>query len=405
MPTFVRLASRSGHADGRSQSPKTDTAEKENAENAASPKHARSPSRSVGSCRVPSDVTSAGSPGSAHKRKVEEISQSRLESPLRLRASATKQQVSLDAEMKGEKEGGAKPKRQLFGDRDDTDPNGSSSVGSNPSEEELLDAKKKSESDGDLAPSDTDDDEWMDGVEKSTRTFDVYSDDEVEIIAHRPANKTTAQKKTSKAEDVFSSDSEVEIVGSHEKSIRTARSVEGSDFEDSSDEEMITSSKKPRNGSRHTTSASRLAVMMKTYSCDSDESDDEDSDIGITEKRAEHLKSLLCDKDRILQLQLWDCGFKFHLLPHQPEAVRFVAGLPKFYPFASEDHELGHKDDEYDYGVDVEEMLKNDLFGRNARQKALKTVKMNKSRGGLLADDMGAFHTLGKQRIIAHALI
>ncbi|EJK70962.1 hypothetical protein THAOC_07638 [Thalassiosira oceanica] len=404
MPTFVRLASRSSSvADGQSQSAETDNVEKENAENALSPKHARSPAaaRSAGSCRSPcrgpSGAASAGSPGSAHKRKVEEISQSKRDSPLRLRAPVTNQQ-SLDAKMKEEKECETKPRRQLFdGSCDDTNPNASSLMGSYPGGEELFGAKTTQQKSrgGGLPLSDDDDDEWMDGVEKSTRTFDIYSDDEVEIIAHR-STTTTSRRKTIKAEDVFSSDSdsEIEVVESNGRSIRTAPSTEGSDLDDSSDEEMITSSKKPRNGSRRTTSASRLAAMTKTYSCESEEFDDEVNDIDSMDKRAEHLKSLLSDKDRILQLQLWDCGFKFRLLPHQPEAVRFVAGLPRFYPFSSADHELGHEDDEDECGVNVEEMLKNDLFGRNARKKALKTVKLNKSRGGLLADDMGLGKTV-----------
>ena len=373
MPTFVRLASRSGFAEGQSPSAKTDDVEKENAENASSPKHARS-TRSVGPCcRSPSGAAAVGSPGSAHKRKAEDISQFERDSPLRLRVPVAKQQVSLDARMKGKKEG------------DDSKPSGSSLMRSTHVGDERLEAKTKSQHESsDLSLSDMDDDEWM------TKDVKSYSDDEVEIITHRPAT-STSRRRTIKAEDVFSSDSEVEVVESSEKSIRTARSVEGSDFEDSSDEEMITSSKKPLNGSRLTTSASRLAAM-KTYSCESDEFEDEDDDIDTMAKRAEHLKSLLSDKDRILQLQLWDCGFKFHLLPHQPEAVRFVAGLPRFYPFASADHELGYENDEDEHGDDLEEMLKNDLFGRNARMKALKTVKLTKSRGGLLADDMGAFH-------------
>ena len=197
MPTFVRLASRSGFAEGQSPSAKTDDVEKENAENASSPKHARSTRSS------PSGAAAMRSPGSPHKRKAEDISQFERDSPLRLRVPVAKQQVSLDARMKGKKEG------------DDSKPSGSSLMRSTHVGDERLEAKTKSQHESsDLSLSDMDDDEWM------TKDVKSYSDDEVEIITHRPAT-STSQRRTIKAEDVFSSDSEVEVVESSEKSIRT----------------------------------------------------------------------------------------------------------------------------------------------------------------------------------------
>lgn len=189
MPTFVRLASRSGFAEGQSPSAKTDDVEKENAENASSPKHARSTRSS------PSGAAAMGSPGSPHKRKAEEITQFERGSPLRLRVPVAKQQVSLDARMKGKKEG------------DDSKPSGSSLTRSTHIGDERLEAKTKSQHESsDLSLSDMDD-EWM------TKDVKSYSDDEVEIITHRPAT-STSRRRTIKAKDVFNSDSEVEVVES-----------------------------------------------------------------------------------------------------------------------------------------------------------------------------------------------
>lgn len=52
-------------------------------------------------------------------------------------------------------------------------------------------------------------------------------------------------------------------------------------------------------------------------------------------ERTKALGELLNPADRALQKLIWDIGCRYTLLPHQPEAVRAVAGLPASFPHFS----------------------------------------------------------------------
>lgn len=92
------------------------------------------------------------------------------------------------------------------------------------------------------------------------------------------------------------------------------------------------------------------------------------------EEKEEALQHFKTPADAALQRLAWDLGCRYTLLPHQPEAVRAVAGLPAFFP-----HRSAHDAD-------------TDTMSTNEKFKAF-PIK-SKTKGILLADEMGLGKTV-----------
>ena len=120
------------------------------------------------------------------------------------------------------------------------------------------------------------------------------------------------------------------------------------------------------------------------------DSDTEDNS-KAEDKATKHLDQIKNRKDAVLQLLLYDAGFTgFNLLPHQFQAVRYVAGLPEHFPY---DEEWKEVEDEMSQANEaMDEMLRRDDAGKKARGDALKDAKMIDTMGGICADEMGKFN-------------
>jgi len=104
-----------------------------------------------------------------------------------------------------------------------------------------------------------------------------------------------------------------------------------------------------------------------------DSKDSKDSKKGVKKpSKTNHLATLSSDRDQLLQRVLWHLECDYFMKPHQPEAVRIVAGLPKNWP----------RDD------------RNGDYTAADLQHLLVTAPAFTERGMLLADVMGLGKTV-----------
>ena len=151
-------------------------------------------------------------------------------------------------------------------------------------------------------------------------------------------------------------------------------------------------------------------------SSSSDEDDDDDDTktarnwltSSTADTKLDHLTTIDSSADKALQLLLWDIGFDFNVLAHQFEAIRFVAGVIRSFPFTtdqsddnSDDSDTDSDDSDSDSSCikldknEINEMLALDLSGEMKRSNALKQpTNLIKTRGCLLADEMGLGKTI-----------
>ncbi|KAL7499275.1 hypothetical protein ACHAWT_006896 [Skeletonema menzelii] len=175
---------------------------------------------------------------------------------------------------------------------------------------------------------------------------------------------------------------------------------------------------------QRTTTGEWLTSLNSRRNYDSSSSSDEDDDdVGDTKTSMErrhwltsstahtkldHLTTIDSSADKALQLLLWEIGFDFNVLAHQFEAIRFVAGVVKSFPFAADLSHDNSDDSDIDSDgsdsdscsikltkVEINEMLALDLSGEMKRSNALKQpTNLIKTRGCLLADEMGLGKTI-----------
>lgn len=170
----------------------------------------------------------------------------------------------------------------------------------------------------------------------------------------------------------------------------------------------------------------RSAEWLTSFHCDRREDDssssDEDDDNSFSntkdlkkgkwltsstvQEKLDHLTKVGSSADKALQMLLWEIGFDYYILPHQFEAIRFVAGVIKTFPIrddtsndnvggsdsdVSDDDFFGSKNDD----DEVNEMLALDLAGEMKRYNAFKQPQyLLKTRGCLIGDEMGLGKTI-----------
>ena len=120
--------------------------------------------------------------------------------------------------------------------------------------------------------------------------------------------------------------------------------------------------------------------------------------------KLDHLTKIESSADKALQMLLWEIGFDFNILQHQFEAIRFVAGVIKTFPFplapdqSDDNNDIGRDSDSIvsdKNDSDANEMLALDLAGEMRRYNAFKQpTNLIKTRGCLLADEMGLGKTI-----------
>lgn len=207
-----------------------------------------------------------------------------------------------------------------------------------------------------------------------------------------------------------------------------------SDEEESSDEEdgmkMTNKKQSPKNRSRNNAKARHdraglgedkenndgddgwLVSLHDTAGKNDESSTDSESELDDYDKKLEshwltgdtrdeklaYLETIKDDKDKALQMLLWDKGFSYNVHLHQFEAIRFVSGyVPTFpcRPTTKEDGTNSDSDDSNDDDETLKEMLELDVFGETARLKALSQHELRrKEKGMILADEMGLGKTI-----------
>ena len=247
------------------------------------------------------------------------------------------------------------------------------------------------------------------------------------------------------SDDLMDSESEEERRMAKEASLKEHRASKkqkikcydlqmSSDEEESSDEEdgmrMTKRKQSHKNRSRINTKARRdraglggenndgwLASLHDTAGKNDDNHDDSSTDsesepddcdkkleshwlTGDTrDEKLAYLETIKDDKDKVVQMLLWDEGFSYNVHLHQFEAIRFVAGyVPSFpcRPTTKEDGTCDSDDsDDDDDDETLKEMLELDVFGETARLKALSQHELRrKEKGMILADEMGLGKTI-----------
>ena len=241
---------------------------------------------------------------------------------------------------------------------------------------------------------------WTNNEEDIEDLVDTDSDDEDEdedlMMAKKEYNGDLSKKRKVDCIDLQSS---------------------SSDEDSSSDEEVLVSKKPFKKRSAKEERRRSNSVTGKGWIKRNDESDSSsssssssESDLDETDKKLDrldwlssdsrddklnYLTTIECDKDKVLQLLLWDCGFDFNIHTHQFEAVRFVAGYIASFPVsnasaASSDDDSDQEEDDEAVQKHLQEMLQLDIIGFHARQQTLiQPTLMLKERGMLLADEMG----------------
>ena len=137
-------------------------------------------------------------------------------------------------------------------------------------------------------------------------------------------------------------------------------------------------------------------------SSDSEEDDEDDRMLEIRchwltsdsrDEKLSHLDTIRNDEDKALQMLLWDVGCDYNIFLHQFAAIKFCAGYIPSFPRGPKDDSDSDSDSD-DSGSDEEdetlqEMLQRDIFGEQARFKALSEPRLKRDgRGMLLADEM-----------------
>ena len=156
-----------------------------------------------------------------------------------------------------------------------------------------------------------------------------------------------------------------------------------------------------------------LASLHDTAGKNDDSSTDSESELDDCDKKLEsrwltgdtrdeklaYLETIKDNKDKALQMLLWDEGFSYNVHMHQFEAIRFVAGYVPSFPCRpttkEDDTNTSDSDDSDGDDETLNEMLELDVFGENARLKALSQRELRrKEKGMLLADEMGLGKTI-----------
>lgn len=203
-------------------------------------------------------------------------------------------------------------------------------------------------------------------------------------------------------------------------SATTAAAVECHDLLSSSSEE-----ENKNNGVTRKKSGAqkRSAEWLTSFHCrreDDSSSSDEDDDNSLSDtkdlkrgkwltsstvqEKLDHLTKIGSTADKALQMLLWEIGFDYYILPHQFEAIRFVAGVIKTFPMSDTSNDnVGSDSDDSDaddfFGNknddEVNEMLALDLAGEIKRYNAFKQPQyLLKTRGCLIGDEMGLGKTI-----------
>ena len=113
----------------------------------------------------------------------------------------------------------------------------------------------------------------------------------------------------------------------------------------------------------------------------------------IKEGRILHLKGISGDRDRALQLLLWEIGFSYNVYAHQFDALLFVAGLNSKFPYSSK--ETLYLGDESSKGASarskVLEQAANEFLDLESDKEPPNGnwLHILPTKGMLLADEMG----------------
>ena len=113
----------------------------------------------------------------------------------------------------------------------------------------------------------------------------------------------------------------------------------------------------------------------------------------IKEGRILHLKGISGDRDRALQLLLWEIGFSYNVYAHQFDALLFVAGLNSQFPYSSK--ETSYLGDESSKGASarskvLEQAANEFLYLESDKEPPNGNwLHILPTKGMLLADEMG----------------